>query len=74
MDYESLIDLGSSFFYLVFSVVFRFIWGFVCKKIVDSKGYYGPQNKGFWWGFFLTWIGLIFCLCKKREELIVLYS
>ena len=50
---------------LIFAVILMFVWGFVAKSVVKSKGYPDNMNKGFWWGFFLGWIGLIVCACKK---------
>lgn len=52
--------------YLIGVVIFGLIWGFVCKAVVRSKGYPDEMNKGFWWGFFLGWIGLIVCAVKPQ--------
>lgn len=48
-------------------VLYLFIWlivsclfGLATIRINESKGYYG----GFWWGFFLGWLGVIVILCK----------
>ena len=49
----------------IFAIAGMFLWGFVCKHIVKSKGYPDSENKGFWWGFFLSWIGLIVCITKQ---------
>ena len=50
---------------LLFAIGGMFLWGYVCKHIVRSKGYPDSENKGFWWGFFLGWIGIIVCVTKK---------
>ena len=50
---------------LLFAFAGMFLWGFVSKHIVKTKGYPDELNKGFWWGFWLGWIGLIVCCCKK---------
>lgn len=51
---------------IIGSLIGGVIFGFICKKVCESKGYYGSDNKGFLWGFFLGWIGLIVCACKKN--------
>lgn len=45
------------------------IIGGVCYSIVKSKGYDTEENNGFWWGFFLSWIGIIVC-CAKPSVLV----
>lgn len=66
MDFEDFFETGYTTFSFLFSIGFRVVLGIICKKIVEGKGYYGSQNKGFLWGFFLGWIGLIVCACKKN--------
>lgn len=44
------------------------VWGFLARYIVKSKGYPDELNKGFWWGFFLGWIGLIVCVVKPQYQ------
>lgn len=44
------------FIYLIVSCLF----GLATIRINENKGYYG----GFWWGFFLGWLGVIVILCK----------
>lgn len=39
------------------------IWGAITWKVNDSKGY---SSNGFWWGFFLGWIGLIVVACRSN--------
>ena len=39
------------------------IWGAITWKVNDSKGY---ASNGFWWGFFLGWIGLIVVACRPN--------
>ena len=52
--------------YLLFIIAMPFVWGFVCDKIVSSKGYPKNKNHGFLWGFFLGLIGVIVCACKQN--------
>ena len=52
--------------YLIGAVIGGIIFGFICKAVVKSKGYPDELNKGFWWGFFLGWIGLIVCAVKPQ--------
>lgn len=39
------------------------VWGAITWKINDYKGY---ASGGFWWGFFLGWIGVIVVACKSN--------
>lgn len=55
-------------FYVVGILIWCLIWGFVCNRVVASKGYDDEDNKGFWWGFFLGLIGLIVCAVKPVVE------
>lgn len=50
--------------YLFGVIIFGVIWGLVSRAVVKSKGYPDELNKGFLWGFFLGWIGLIVCAVK----------
>lgn len=59
MDYGFV----SVVFSLILMVGVRSIWGAITWKINDYKGY---ANNGFWWGFFLTWIGIIVVACKPN--------
>lgn len=45
------------FIYLIVSCLF----GLATTRINENKGYYG----GFWWGFFLGWLGVLIVLCKQ---------
>lgn len=54
---------------LLGTIVISVIFGVVCRKICENKGYYGAENHGFLWGFFLGWIGLIVCVCKQNRNL-----
>ncbi len=38
------------------------LWGAATYTINQNKGYY---ENGFWWGFWLGWIGLVIVLCKQ---------
>lgn len=62
------LSTGILLFRLLFAVAGMFLWGFVAKQIVKSKGYPDSENKGFWWGFWLGWIGLIVCLTKPQYQ------
>ncbi|MBR6046388.1 MAG: SHOCT domain-containing protein [Ruminococcus sp.] len=42
------------------------IFGFVGHIILKDKGYRGEDNRGFLWGFFLSFLGLIVCACKPN--------
>ena len=56
-----------NFFYIIFYLIIVFgpacIWGAITWKVNDSKGY---ASNGFWWGFFLGWIGLIVVACRPN--------
>ena len=45
-------------------LIWGFIIGIVCRKVVESKGYLDDENYGFSWGFWLGLIGLIVCAVK----------
>ena len=62
------LSAGVLIFELLFAIGGMCLWGFVGKQIVKSKGYPESQNKGFWWGFFLGWIGLIVCVVKPQYQ------
>ncbi len=62
------LSIGILVFEIIFAIGFRCLWGFVAKQIVKSKGYPESMNKGFWWGFFLGWIGLIVCVVKPQYQ------
>ena len=62
------LSAGVLIFELLFAIGGMCLWGFVGKQIVKSKGYPESMNKGFWWGFFLGWIGLIVCLVKPQYQ------
>jgi len=48
---------------LLITVGIASIWGAVTWKINDNKGY---ASNGFWWGFFLGWVGVIVVACKAN--------
>ena len=56
-----------TFIYIVVYLIIVFgtasIWGAITWKVNDSKGY---ASNGFWWGFFLGWIGLIVVACRPN--------
>ena len=51
------------FGYLLGIIIVGCIFGAVTKTMNENKGYYG----GFWWGFFLGWIGIVVIACKKEN-------
>ena len=67
MDYLFEYLFEASFGYLVVmaivGIVVSCIWGAVTYYVQDNKGY---SENGFWWGFFLGWIGLVVVLCKPN--------
>lgn len=47
---------------IIYLLVWSLIWGVVCQAVGNSK-----NVKGFWWGFFLGFFGLIVVLCTKNK-------
>lgn len=43
------------------------IWGVISNYVGKSK-----NINGFWWGFFLGFIGLIIVICMKPKETVVI--
>ena len=50
------------FLTIIVSVLIGCLWGAATFTINQNKGYY---ENGFWWGFWLGWIGLVIVLCKQ---------
>ena len=48
---------------LVCILFWAVIWGIICQAIGNSK-----NINGFWWGFFLGFIGLIVVLCSNETQ------
>lgn len=48
---------------LLISIGVSCIFGAITHAIQDSKGY---SETGFWWGFWLGWIGIIVVACKPN--------
>ena len=48
---------------LVYILIWGVIWGAICQAVGKSK-----NINGFWWGFFLGFIGLIVVLCSKEKK------
>jgi hypothetical protein len=48
-------------------IVVGVINGCVGRKILNNKFYYGSDNHGFVWGFWLGGLGLIVCACKPVD-------
>lgn len=51
------------FLTIIVSVLVGCLWGAATFTINQNKGHY---ENGFWWGFWLGWIGLIIVLCKPN--------
>ena len=56
---------GELFGSLLASLLIRYIWGAICKKVATDKGYSG--RAWFWWGFFFTLLALII-ICVKQNQ------
>lgn len=54
-------DLGAVFF--VISLISCFITGFIADVVASKK-----NQKGFWWGFWLSWIGIIIVACMPVDN------
>jgi hypothetical protein len=67
MDYliEYILEESFGYFVIMFivGIIISCVWGAVTYSIQDNKGY---SENGFWWGFFLGWIGLIVVLLKPN--------
>ncbi|MDE6593024.1 MAG: SHOCT domain-containing protein [Oscillospiraceae bacterium] len=46
------------------AILCRFMFGAICKKLADDKGYSG--SSWFWWGFFFNVLALLVIILKKR--------
>ena len=53
------------FLTIIVSVLVGCLWGAATFTINQNKGYW---NNGFWWGFWLGWIGLVVVLCKSDNH------
>ena len=62
---EELAAYGYTIGYLFFAVGIRVAIAFLGRKIVRDKGYPDEMNHGFAWAFWLGWIGLLICACKR---------
>lgn len=52
--------------YFVGIVVWGIIWGIVCERVIENKGY---DSKGwFWWGFFFSFIAVIVAATKPEAK------
>jgi hypothetical protein len=64
IDMSYNVDVGDVIAsYWLYAIIVGVIFGLICKHIVKSKGY---ESGGFWWGFLLTWIGIIVCALKPE--------
>ena len=50
--------------YFIIGLIISIIFGFVCKAIASSRGMEG----GFWWGFFLSVIGIVVVAVRPNEQ------
>ena len=55
----------SFFITVIVCVINGCLWGAATHAINRNKGYW---TNGFWWGFWLGWIGLIVVLCKSDNN------
>lgn len=62
---EELAAFGYTIGYLFFVVGIKVAIAFLGRKIVRDKGYPDEMNHGFAWAFWLGWIGLLICACKR---------
>ena len=56
-------EIGVLFVSLLISIGIGCVFGAITHAIQDSKGY---SETGFWWGFWLGWIGIIVVACKPN--------
>ena len=49
--------------YFIVSLIVCIVCGFVTKSINNSRG----REGGFWWGFFLTIIGIIIVAVRPKD-------
>ncbi|MDO4492906.1 MAG: zinc ribbon domain-containing protein [Clostridia bacterium] len=52
-------------FVLLFRILLHVVWGLFSRSIAKSKGYTG----GFWWGFFLGTLGMLFVALRPDKNL-----
>lgn len=57
------IETNEFVFQLFVSVMICLLFGFLCSSIAKAKN----RSGGFWWGFFLNFIGLIIVICMKER-------
>ena len=55
--------------FLIGYLIDGLIFGIICRYIVKNKGYDDYENYGFFWGFFLGFIGLIVCAVKPDQNI-----
>ncbi len=51
--------------YFIGVVIWGIIWGVVCNKVIENKGY---DENWFWWGFFFGFIAFIVALTKSDNH------
>lgn len=49
---------------LIIAVIIGVITGTIAEKIGNEKN----QKGCFWWGFWLSWIGIIVVICMQKAE------
>lgn len=62
---EELAAFGYTIGYLFFVVGIKVAIACLGRKLVRDKGYPDEMNHGFAWAFWLGWIGLLICACKR---------
>lgn len=50
--------------YVISYIIYGIIWGIVCNKVIENKGY---NDNWFWWGFFFG-IFAFFSRCYKATK------
>ena len=58
MGEEEIIE-GITNTILMITLIIPFLWGIVCDRTVNSKGYSKEENHGFLWGFLSSFIGVL---------------
>lgn len=58
-------DFFSIILALGLPIIIRYIWGAICRKVAEDKGYSG--SSWFWWGFFFALIALIVLITKPNQ-------
>ena len=67
-DYDTAgrIAAGTLFLYALLGIGGAFLFGYICKSLAENREI--EPRAAFWWGFWLTWIGLIVVLTKPERK------